>query len=99
MSKKIYKIKSKVWRYPGMSGWYFVGIPKSNSQEIRKVYQSFSKGFGSIPVEITLGSTIWNTSIFPDRKSGTYLLPLKASVRKKEDVLSGDMISFSVKIL
>lgn len=82
-----------------MSAWYFVGIPKSNSQEIRKVYQSFSKGFGSIPVEITLGSTIWTTSIFPDRKSGTYLLPLKASVRKKEDVLSGDMISFSVKIL
>ena len=99
MSKKIYTMKSKVWLYPGMSGWHFVGIAKNHSQDIKKKYGAIAKGFGSIPVEVTLGKTKWFTSIFPDKRSGTYLLPLKASVRKKEDVLAEDAISFSIKIV
>jgi hypothetical protein len=40
----------------------------------------------------------WKTSIFPDNKTGTYLLPLKADVRKKEKIGAGDTIMLSLEI-
>lgn len=86
-----------MWLYPGMSGWHFVGIPKKESEEIKKVH-TVEAGFGSVPVVVTIGKTKWNTSLFPDKRSGTYLLPIKAGVRKKENVLSGDVISLMIEI-
>jgi hypothetical protein len=46
-----------------------------------------------------LGKTSWKTSIFPDAKSGGYLLPLKAVVRKKENVAARDIVSFTLELL
>ena len=37
--------------------------------------------------------------IFPDKKAGAYLLPLKAHVRKKERIVAGNTISFSIEIV
>lgn len=99
MKKNIFKIKSEVWLYPGMAGWHFLGIPKKQSILIKKYFGSIKRGWGSLPVMVTLGKTSWKTSIFPDKKSGAYLLPLKALVRKKEGVCSGDFVSFVIKIL
>lgn len=92
------KIKSKVWLYPGMAGWHFVGIPKKESEEIKNK-QKVRAGFGSIPVMVTIGKTKWKTSIFPDKRSSTYLLPLKAEVRKKEKIFSEDMISLTLELM
>jgi hypothetical protein len=47
---------------------------------------------------VTIGQTVWKTSIFPDSKSGSYLLPLKAEVRKKEKIGVGDTLTFSIEI-
>ena len=96
--KKLYKIKSKVWLYPGMAGWHFIGIPKKESEEIKKG-SKVKAGFGSIPVEVTVGKTKWKTSIFPDKRSSAYLLPLKADVRKKEGIFSEDTISLTIELI
>jgi hypothetical protein len=96
--KKVYKFRSKVWLYPGMAGWHFVGIPKKESEEI-KSKQKVRAGFGSIPVMVTIGKTKWKTSIFPDKRSSTYLLPLKAEVRKKESIFSEDTISLTLELM
>ena len=56
------------------------------------------RGWGSLPVTVTIGKTSWKTSIFPDAKAGAYLLPLKADVRKKEKILASDTVSFSLEI-
>jgi hypothetical protein len=96
--KNIFSILSEVFLYPGMAGWHFVGIPKKQSIEIKKLFGVKAKGWGSIPVKVELGSTKWKTSIFPDKKSGTYLLPLKADVRKKEGILNKDKIKFTIEI-
>ncbi len=96
--KSIFKIKSKVWLYPGMAGWHFVSVPKKLSEEIKKSFGTPKRGWGSIPVAVTIGKTTWKTSIFPDKQSGGYLLPLKADVRKKEQIFSGDSITFSLSI-
>lgn len=80
------------------ASWHFLGIDKKPSAEIKKSFVGLTKGFGSLPVEVTLGQTTWKTSIFPDAKNGTYLLPLKASIRKAEDIYNKDMVSFTLKI-
>jgi hypothetical protein len=99
MAKSEYKIRSKIWLYPGMAGWHFLSVPKRQTAEIKKAYVGKTKGWGSLPVEATIGKTSWKSSIFPESKSGTYLLPLKAAVRKKEDIFADDMVTFSIKIL
>ena len=93
-----YKIRANVWLYPGMAGWHFVSVPKKQSEEVKKSFSTPRRGWGSIPVTVTIDKTTWKTSIFPDKQSGGYLLPLKADVRKKEQIFSEDIITFSLSI-
>ena len=98
MKKSVYALSSEVWLYPGMAGWHFMSVPKKESEEIKKNFSTIRRGFGSLKVRVTLGSSSWNTSIFPDKKSGMYLLPLKADVRKKEGIRAKDKVSFTISI-
>lgn len=93
-----YKLRGKVWLYPGPAAWHFVSVSKKASQEIREIIGEGYRGFGSVPVKVTVGQTSWQTSIFPDKKSGTYLLPLKAKVRKQENIKDGTILSYTMKI-
>ena len=95
---KTYTLRSKVVRYPGMAAWYFAYVDKKQAAEFREKYGKAKRGFGSIPVAVTLGSTKWKTSIFPDKQSGTYLLPLKAAVRRAEGIEDGDVVTFTLEI-
>jgi hypothetical protein len=98
MVKKVYQVRSNVWLYPGMAGWHFVNVDKEQSAALKERYGNSGRGFGSIPVEVTLGKTKWETSIFPDKQSGTYVLPLKAKVRKDECVFADDKINFTFTV-
>ncbi len=94
-----YKIRARVWLYPGEEAcWHFVTLPKKQSAEIKKIFGTIKRGWGSLQVLATLGKTSWETSIFPDKKAGGYLLPLKASVRKEEKISSGDTITLLIEI-
>ena len=93
-----YKLCSKIWLYQGMAGWHFINDSKKESADIKERFGKNAKGWGSIPVCVTLGKTSWDTSIFPDKKSGTYLLPLKASVRRAEGVSYDDVVDYMLKI-
>ncbi len=98
MAADIYKLKSKVLVYPGMSAWRFLGLPEKQGQEIKKKFGSRAKGWGSLPVSVTIGKTVWDTSIFPDKKSRSYLLPLKSKVRKAENISDDATVTFSLKL-
>lgn len=92
-----YTMTEKVFLYPGEVGnWHFVPVTKAVGQEIRAKYGKHAKGFGSLPVTVTIGKTSWQTSIFPDKYSGSYLLPLKAAVRKKENIEAGEKIVYTI---
>ena len=101
-----YKMRAKVWRYPGMAlrhgseqaGWHFLTLPKKQSAEIKARFGASARGWGSLPIVVTVGKTSWKTSIFPDRKADTYLLPLKSAVRKKEKIVDGATIPFRVEL-
>ncbi|PIP95040.1 MAG: hypothetical protein COW00_17905 [Bdellovibrio sp. CG12_big_fil_rev_8_21_14_0_65_39_13] len=45
-----------------------------------------------------MGESEWSTSLFPDTKRGAYLLPLKASVRKKEKILADKMVVVRLRL-
>lgn len=98
MTKNLYAIKARVWLYPGLAGWHFISIPKKESTAIKIDFDTKKRGWGSLPVQVTVGKTTWDTSIFPDKKSGVYLLPLKAAVRKKENIFNNEMIKLIIKI-
>lgn len=99
MRDRTVKFNTKVWRYEGMGGWYFITLPEDDSEVIKDLYGHTGRGFGSVKVEVTIGSSTWKTSIFPDKKAGAYILPLKSEVRKKESIAEGDKIEVTVKIV
>ncbi len=91
----MYRVKTKLWVWSGdKAAWHFLTIDKKLTKKIKESKISKSKGWGSIRVMVTIGQTTWPTSIFPT-KEGEFLLPVKASIRKKEKIKDGDMISFT----
>ena len=70
------QFSAPLWQYPGEGSWYFVSVPADISDDIADLTAGTRKGFGSVRVTATIGSTTWQTSVFPS-KSGTYLLPVK----------------------
>jgi hypothetical protein len=85
MVLKTLQFSAKLWKWAGGKvAWYFVSLPHNLYAEIKTSYPLSQTGFGSIPVEVSVAQSCWKTSIFPDSKSQTYLLPVKKSVRLKE---------------
>lgn len=92
-------MKAKVVLYPGPSPWHFIYLPKPKAAEIRKLFGKRERGWSSLRVKAKIGNIAWRTSIFYDRRSETYLLPVKKEIRKKEDILEGDLVNFSLEII
>ncbi len=93
----VYKVRGKVWLWPGeQAAWHFVHVDKKTSDAIKARHTGPRRGFGAVKVKATIGKTSWTTSIFPDKKSGTYLLPLKAKVRYEEGIEAHDEITFTL---
>lgn len=98
--KKKFIFESAMWLYPGeAANWHFISLPKNYAADIKKSFGAKARGWGSFRVEAKIGKTKWNTSIFPDKKSGTYLLPIKSIVRKAENLFTGEKISIMLNIL
>jgi hypothetical protein len=96
--KNDFVFTAAVYSYPGMAAWRFVNLPRGIADEIRSTYGKKKRGWGSIPVCVTVGKTTWETSIFQDKKLQTYLLPMKSEVRKKEGMMDGDQVDLRLAI-
>jgi Domain of unknown function (DUF1905) len=88
---------SPLWKYSGDSAWHFVTLPADVAARI-KFLQLGRRAFGSVRVLATIGKSTFETSVFPDSKSGCYLLPVKASIRKAEKIGHGDEVSCLVEL-
>ena len=82
------------WRGP--APWFFVTVPAKHSRAIKAISSMVTYGWGVIPVHVRIGKTEYSTSLFP--KNGRYLVPIKASVRKAEDLDKGDKITVRLEI-
>jgi len=84
-----YEFTAKVWNYSstaGIGGWYIACLPKEMSKEIRESLKFLEEGWGRLKMTAKIGNTQWETAIWFDTKLDTYLLPLKAEIRKKEKI-------------
>ncbi len=100
MQPATYTVTATLFEYPGeMGNWYFLPLPKEVGGVIRETHKAKAAGFGSIKVQVRLGSSVWETSIFPDRRAGSYLLPIKAKVRKENGLFAGDVVECEIVIM
>ncbi len=94
-----YEFEAELWEWSGQGAWCFISVPKEHYQEIKLIAGPYKKGFGSMRVEANIGSTAWKTSIFPDSKTETYLLPVKKLVRKNEGLEIRDKVKVSITLV
>ncbi len=91
--------KARLWLYPGgTAAWHFITVPKAHSTALKKEHGGNARGWGSLPVRIMIGKTSFETSIFPDKTSGCYILPVRAAVRKVEGLQADDMTKVTLTI-
>jgi hypothetical protein len=97
--KATYRVRGKVWLYQGFGGWHFVNLSAKHTSAVRTLFRIDARPFGSIPAEVTIGKTKWRTSLFPDKKSDSYIFAIKADVRRKEQIAAGDTVVAMVQIV
>jgi hypothetical protein len=88
---KSLSITVKIWKWPGDMGWHFITIPREYYENIRGEYPK-----GMVHVTATTGNISWNTALFPHTKSKSFILPIKKSIRIKEDLFEGEEIKIKL---
>ena len=95
------RVTGPVWLWAGEGGsWHFISIPVEEAVEVRleSAASGIKRGFGSVRVKAEIKGVAWKTSIFP-QKSGGYLLPVKASVRRDAGIAADDIVTVKVELL
>ena len=101
-------VTAPLWLWSGAGGsWHFVTVPPELAVEIRMeaAASTARRGFGSVRVEARIGpstgsgqAVVWRTSIFP-QKSGGYILPVKADVRRRAGIAAGDEVFVELELV
>ncbi len=96
-----YEFDAELWLWDARKtdSWTFVSLPPEMADEVLELAGPVARGFGSLRVEVTVGTTTWRTSVFPDSKARTYVLPVKKAVRAAEGVESGDTVHVRLEVL
>lgn len=91
-----FEFAGKIFYWRGPAPWYFVSMPEQQSRDLKVISNLVTYGWGVIPVQARIGETEWRTSLFP--KDGRYLVPVKTSVRKAEDLDEGDEVTVRLEV-
>ena len=100
-------VTTKLWIWSSdkaPASWHFLTIEGEAAEAIhalalmRRLESGRRRGWGAMKVRATVGDTSWETSIFPDKGSGGWLLPVKAAVRKAEGLVAGDVTAVTLFI-
>jgi hypothetical protein len=94
-----YSFTATLWKYQGKAAWYFITVPQEHTGEIKFFAHDAKRGFGSVRVTAMIGDTVWKTSVFPSKSDGTFILPVKAEIRKKNALSDGDELNVKIDII
>jgi hypothetical protein len=86
----------KIWFWRGPAPWYFVTVPEEPSLDLKALSKFVTYGWGVLPVRVLIGNTGWKTSLFP--KDDRYIVPIKASVRRAENLHIDDVVTILIDI-
>ena len=92
----IINFKGEIFYWRGPAPFLFVAVPEQSSRELKAISSMVTYGWGVIPVQARIGKTDWKTSLFP--KEGRYLVPIRKSVQKSENLEVGDSVSIQLEI-
>lgn len=82
------------WRGP--SPFYFVPLPEHVLDDLAPVANELTYGWGCIPATVTIGDTVFTTSMIP--KDGGFLVPVKVAVRRAEGIEEGDGVVVRLQV-
>ncbi len=91
-----FEFTEKIWFWRGPSPWTFVTVPEEQSSDLKSISELVTYGWGMIPVLARIGNTEWKTSLWP--KDGRYIVPIKPSVQKAEELSVGDLVTISLEV-
>jgi hypothetical protein len=90
------EFEGEIWFWRGPAPWYFVTVPEPESRDLKAISGAVTYGWGMIPVLARIGNTTWKTSLFP--KNDSYIVPLKDTVRRAENIDEGDRVKIWLEI-
>jgi hypothetical protein len=93
-----YEFSGALWEHGGENTWVFITLPGEHADEIADLTPR-RPGFGSVKVQVRIGETEWATSLFPDKSLGSYVLPVKRSVRDREQLAPGDVADVTIRVI
>jgi hypothetical protein len=82
------EFSGELWFWKGPAPWHFLTVPDEQCGALEAVASRVSYGWGMVPVTASIGGTEWTTSLWP--KDGAYVVPIKAWVRRAEELELGD---------
>lgn len=91
------EFSGKIWYWRGPAPFHFVTVPAKQSRDLKAVSGLVTYGWGMIPVIVQIGKTEWRTSLWP--KDGLYIVPIKDSVRKAENLEQDDKVTIRLEVL
>lgn len=91
-----FEFSGNIWYWRGPAPWYFVTVPAPERYELRAIVQRVTYGWGMIPVTVQIGKTKWTTALWP--KDDSYIVPIKASVRRAEQLAEGDTVVVRLQV-
>ena len=99
MEAKInYNFSAKLWKSGEQGGWYFISLPNDISKEIRENLKWQEEGWGRMKATAKVENLEWDTAIWFDKKKDTYLLPIKADIRKKVNLKLNQVLIVNISI-
>lgn len=90
-----------LWRWTGgetATSWFFVTVTEALAADIRAASRARAGAWGMVKVMARVGDTRWSTSLFYSKDVGSFLLPMKASVRKAEKLVEGDAVAVQLTL-
>lgn len=95
-----YDFTTTVWTYfNGKSTYYLASLPPKVGRAIHGLRKGVPRrGWGSVPVTLTIGNTRWNSSIFPESGKQSYLFLINAKVRKAEAIVDEGRIRVTLTL-
>ncbi len=98
-AKLRFQFEGEVWFYTNPNAVYFVSLPGEMSADILDLVGISLNPWGTVPVDATIGTFTWVSSMFPRKDRQCYDLPLNAKVRKRTGLQGGDIVSVTIEIL
>ncbi|WP_377644345.1 DUF1905 domain-containing protein [Oryzobacter terrae] len=96
--ERSWSFRAPLWRWRE-GAWRFVTVPEDVSDEVDEVVGDATGGFGSVRVEVTVGGSVWRTSLFPSAEAGAFVLPVKKAVRTREGLDDDAVAEVTIRLV